>query len=125
MNTNICFIHVKFGEDYLEYLDADNKDIQRKLIDNLGKDNFAYMKKTTWINLESQKGRELALCHIFALLRWHEKHMKGNVSTRNQEENDSEAEGLPMDMGEDDSDSDGRSMNMDEGDYSDSGNDRA
>lgn len=37
-----------------------------------GRDAFVYMQSTKWFNLQTPKERKVALCHIMALLRWHD-----------------------------------------------------
>lgn len=67
------FIHFKFGSHYGEYLDAPTEAIQRAVVDDPDKDTFVYMHCTKWFSLQSPRGRESALCHILALIRWHDK----------------------------------------------------
>lgn len=57
---------------YAEYIDAIDETTQRAIIDDKEKDTFVRMYSTEWFNLLSNKGRREALCHILALLRWHE-----------------------------------------------------
>jgi hypothetical protein len=71
-NTFVRFIHFKFGRDYAEYIDAPDETAQIELINDEEKDVFVYMHNTKWFNLQSHEGRRIALCHILALLRWHD-----------------------------------------------------
>ncbi|GAB1313422.1 hypothetical protein MFIFM68171_03632 [Madurella fahalii] len=70
-NTFIRFIRFTFGRDYLEYLDANNKDTQQALVDDPEKYVCVYMQTTKWLNLQSSEGRRIALCHVLALVAWH------------------------------------------------------
>lgn len=56
----------------MEYLDAIDEEAQRELINDEKKEAFVYMYNTKWFNLQSREGRRMALCHILALLRWHD-----------------------------------------------------
>lgn len=69
-NTFIRFIHFQFGLDYAKYIDAQDKGSQETFLDE-HPNTFAYMNSTKWFGLEIFKGRNSALCHILALLRWH------------------------------------------------------
>ncbi|KAK2757915.1 hypothetical protein FQN54_004321 [Arachnomyces sp. PD_36] len=71
-STFLRFIHFRFGTSYLEYLDANNVATQKELADDTEKDAYVYMDSSEWFNLQSPAGRRVALCHIMALLRWHE-----------------------------------------------------
>jgi len=68
----VRFIHFKFGRDYAEYVDALDETAQIELINDEEKDACVYMHSTKWFNLQLQEGRRIALCHILALLRWHD-----------------------------------------------------
>jgi hypothetical protein len=70
----VRFINFKFGRDYAEYIDAVNETAQIELINDEKKDVCVYMHSTKWFNLQSQEGRRIALCHLLALLRWHDAH---------------------------------------------------
>lgn len=107
-------MHFKFGQDYLEYLNATSKDAQRNIVNNEEKDAFVYMHSTEWFNLQSHDGRRVALCHILALLRWHdnqesldEARRSSSESVDNQsgyfdtESRDHEEEDDYMDIGDD------------------------
>lgn len=69
----------------MDYLDVDTKAAQRKLANDEDKDTFVYMHSTKWFNLESPEGRETVLCHILALLRWHEGS-RAEGGARNQDD---------------------------------------
>ncbi|KAH7303353.1 hypothetical protein B0I35DRAFT_180156 [Stachybotrys elegans] len=71
-STYMCFFHFKFGDDYVEYLDATNETAQRELVNDEGKDTCVYMHGTKWYNLLLGEGRRNALCHILSVLRWHD-----------------------------------------------------
>ena len=45
----------------------------RILVDDKNKDTFIYMNSTKWFNLQTSGGRKSALCHILALISWHDK----------------------------------------------------
>jgi hypothetical protein len=68
----VRFIHFEFGRDYAKYIDTADETAQIELINDEGKDVFVYMHNTKWFNLQSHKGRRIVLCHILALLRWHD-----------------------------------------------------
>lgn len=68
------FIHFRFGMSYLEYLDASDVASQKALAEDPEKDTHVYMDSSEWFNLQSSLGRQKALCHILALLSWHEDH---------------------------------------------------
>ncbi|GAB0134273.1 hypothetical protein EsDP_00002652, partial [Epichloe bromicola] len=72
-NTFVRFIHFYFGADYEEYLNANDKD-QRSLVDDTSKDTYVYGRFSKWFNLETRDGRKDALCHVLALLRWHDDY---------------------------------------------------
>lgn len=72
-NTFVRFIHFHFGADYEEYLNANDKD-QRILVKDTSKDTYVYGRFSKWFNLETKDGRKDALCHVLALLRWHDDH---------------------------------------------------
>ncbi|RSL57388.1 hypothetical protein CEP54_008328 [Fusarium duplospermum] len=71
-NTFMRFVHFRFGRDYLEYLDATNERSQMGIINNEENEAFAYIQSSKWFNLQSSDRRRIALCHILALLRWHD-----------------------------------------------------
>jgi hypothetical protein len=71
-NTFVRFVHFTFGRNYLEYLDAANEKVQMEIINHKEKEAFVYMRSTRWFNLQSSGGRRIALCHILALLKWHD-----------------------------------------------------
>ncbi|KAH7303706.1 hypothetical protein B0I35DRAFT_155857 [Stachybotrys elegans] len=71
-STYMCFFHFKFGDDYVEYLDATNETAQRELVNDEGKDTCVYMHGMKWYNLLLWEGRRNALCHILSVLRWHD-----------------------------------------------------
>jgi len=66
------FIHFRFGRDYMEYLNIAEEDAQKDFVNDRGKDTFVYMNSTLHFNLQSPEGRRAALCHILAILRWHD-----------------------------------------------------
>lgn len=72
-NTFIRFVHFEFGSHYGEYIDAASEHLQRTLADDEDKDTFVHMHSTKWFNLQSPEGRKSALCHILALVKWHER----------------------------------------------------
>ncbi|KAK3363744.1 hypothetical protein B0T25DRAFT_53445 [Lasiosphaeria hispida] len=67
----VRFIHFRFGQDYMDYLNIEDEDAQKEFV--IGRDAFVFMRSTKFFNLQSSEGRRAALCHIFALLRWHDK----------------------------------------------------
>lgn len=67
-------MHYTFGSHYEEYLDCDDEQAQRDLIKDVNRDTFVHMRSTKWFNLQSSEGRQLILCHLMALLRWHDDH---------------------------------------------------
>ncbi|CAM1501619.1 Fc.00g036030.m01.CDS01 [Cosmosporella sp. VM-42] len=73
-NTFIRFIHFRFGNDYREYFNTPDAAKKLELIGNNEKDTCVHMNGTKWFNLRDKEDRKGALCHIFALLRWHDAH---------------------------------------------------
>ncbi|KAK0639582.1 hypothetical protein B0T16DRAFT_246005 [Cercophora newfieldiana] len=71
-NTFMRFTKFSFSRDYLRYLDATTVGAQLEMISDPGKEVFVSMQSSTWFNLQSSDGRRAALCHILALLRWHD-----------------------------------------------------
>ncbi|KAI3219565.1 hypothetical protein DTO012A7_9727 [Penicillium roqueforti] len=71
-NTFLRVIYFKFGSHYNEYVDATSKEAQTILVDDENKDTFIYMNSTKWFNLQTSGGRKSALCHILAIIRWHD-----------------------------------------------------
>lgn len=72
-NTFIRFVHFKFGSDYHECIDAETESIQRALVDDDDKDTFVHMHSSKWFNLQALEDRRSALCHVLALIRWHDE----------------------------------------------------
>lgn len=56
----------------MEYLGARDEETQVDLANDDERDAFVYMNSTDWLNLQLPEGRRVALCHILALVRWHE-----------------------------------------------------
>ncbi|KAL2753232.1 hypothetical protein ACRALDRAFT_1077621 [Sodiomyces alcalophilus JCM 7366] len=73
-STFVRFIHFRFGTSYLEYLDAEDVATQQAIAEDPEKDTYVHMDSSEWFNLQSPEGRRNALCHILALLNWHEAH---------------------------------------------------
>ncbi|KAK3291877.1 uncharacterized protein B0H64DRAFT_468637 [Chaetomium fimeti] len=73
-NVYVRFVHFRFGSDYEQYVDATNVEVQRALVDDPARDTCVHMQATKWFNLASARGRRGALCHVLALLRWHQAH---------------------------------------------------
>lgn len=48
VNIFVSFIHSEFSSDYLEYLDAINKESQRAAIRNINKDAVIYTHRIKW-----------------------------------------------------------------------------
>ena len=84
-STFVRFIHFRFGRDYLEYLDARGEAAQKEIVEDEENEAFAYMRSTRWFNLQSSEGRRAALCHVLALLRWHD----AQVSSQGEDDSDS------------------------------------
>lgn len=72
-STFVRFVHFTFGSQYGEYL-AQTSDRQQQILAERDCDEqtFVRMKSSTWHNLQLQEERKSAICHILALLRWHE-----------------------------------------------------
>ncbi|KAI0452169.1 hypothetical protein F5B21DRAFT_506478 [Xylaria acuta] len=66
-NTILRFIHFLFGSHY-----AIDGSAQEALIRDSGKDTFVHMESSKGLDLQSSEGRRIALCHVLALLRWHD-----------------------------------------------------
>lgn len=75
-NTFLRFIHFHFGSHYAEYIETTNDMAREALIKDNGKDTFVRMQSSKWFNLQSTEGRRMALCHVLALLRWHDAQDK-------------------------------------------------
>ncbi|KAK1749577.1 hypothetical protein QBC47DRAFT_333388 [Echria macrotheca] len=71
-NVFVRIIHFEFGHGYMEYLDALDEKTQINIANDDENDAFVYMHSTRWLNLQTQDERRIALCHILALLRWHD-----------------------------------------------------
>jgi hypothetical protein len=66
------FMHFRFGSHYAEYIDTIDEMVQKTLINDSGKDTFVRVQRSKWFNLQAGDGRRMALCHVLALLRWHD-----------------------------------------------------
>ncbi|KAK0736568.1 hypothetical protein B0T21DRAFT_367191 [Apiosordaria backusii] len=99
-NIFIRFIHFAFGRDYMEYLDAVDERTQIDLANNDDKDAFVYMHSTGWFDLQTQEGRRIALCHILALLRWHNAEDIRRQTVGYEPGDDSDYDDDSMDIGE-------------------------
>ncbi|KAK3933517.1 hypothetical protein QBC46DRAFT_368712 [Diplogelasinospora grovesii] len=99
-NTFVRFIHFAFGRDYMEYLDTMDEKTQIDLANNDDKDAFVYMHSTGWFNLQTQEGRRIALCHILALLRWHDAEDIRRQTVGYEPGDDSDYGDDSMDIGE-------------------------
>ena len=75
-NTFLRFMHFRFGSHYAEYIDTIDETVQKTLINDSGKDTFVRMQSSKWFNLQAGDGRRMALCHVLALLRWHDAQDK-------------------------------------------------
>ncbi|KAF7550378.1 hypothetical protein G7046_g8032 [Stylonectria norvegica] len=71
-STFLRAMHFSFGQSYREYLDAPDKADQLRIVDEHNADTCVHMSATDWFNLQDKTGRASALCHILALLRWHD-----------------------------------------------------
>jgi hypothetical protein len=68
-------MHFHFGSDYAEYIEAaksGDAERQTELINDRSKDTCVRMRSCKWANLQTCEGRRVALCHVLALLRWHD-----------------------------------------------------
>ncbi|GAM89634.1 hypothetical protein ANO11243_076730 [Dothideomycetidae sp. 11243] len=72
--TCIRFMHFRFGSDYAEYIDAPNATAEVALLADKNKDTCVHLQSSQWFNLQSRDGRRKALCHLLALLRWHDSN---------------------------------------------------
>jgi hypothetical protein len=71
-NVYVRFMHFRFGADYAAYLNARDLAAQEALVNDASRDTFVHLQCTKWFNLGSVKGRRDTLCHVLALLRWHD-----------------------------------------------------
>jgi hypothetical protein len=71
-NVYVRFMHFCFGADYAAYLNARDLAAQEALVNDASRDTFVHLQCTKWFNLGSVKGRRDTLCHVLALLRWHD-----------------------------------------------------
>ncbi|KAK1749633.1 hypothetical protein QBC47DRAFT_465458 [Echria macrotheca] len=77
-STYVCFLHFEFGRDYMEYLDLPNEALQKQKVQDNQKDTCVYVESTRFYNLQSPEGRLCALCHVLAIVRWHEVQQAQN-----------------------------------------------
>jgi hypothetical protein len=73
-STYVQFIHFTFGTNCDDYHAAGDSASQHAVTDDVNRDAFVRMQSTHWFNLQSSEGRRIALCHVLALLRWHDNH---------------------------------------------------
>ncbi len=67
------FLHFKFGDKYNDYLEAETEVAQKEIIaQDSGEATCVRMTSSPWYNLQTDDGRRFVLCHILALLRWHD-----------------------------------------------------
>ncbi|KAI0399639.1 hypothetical protein F4802DRAFT_602827 [Xylaria palmicola] len=99
-NTFVRFLHFRFGRDYSDYLDAIDKQAQMRIVNDEQRDPHAYMHSTRWLNLQSGEGRKNALCHILALIRWHEDFTESNSQGSAYRSEDSGSDSDSMDTNE-------------------------
>lgn len=71
-NTFLRFMHFHFGSHYAELVNSTNLATQLALITDTNKDTCVHMQCSKWLNLQAAQGRRAALCHVLALLRWHD-----------------------------------------------------
>ncbi|RAL04870.1 uncharacterized protein BO80DRAFT_422102 [Aspergillus ibericus CBS 121593] len=100
-NAFVRFINFKFNTGYEEYLDAESEAAQTAVVQRGDGNVFAYMHSTKWFCLQSSEGREAALCHVLALIRW-QVHQGGTVLQFTEQA--SRAEDSSNDSMDDDSD---------------------
>lgn len=72
------------------------------MIHNADKEKFVHMRRTRWFNLETPRARYDALCHVLALVRWHDAQERLRVeaygiNTSDSEEDIYEARGSAID----------------------------
>jgi hypothetical protein len=68
----IRFVHFHFGSDYKRYIETKGVETQKELIQDGSLDTCVHMQCTKWFDLTLVEGRRGALCHVLALLRWHD-----------------------------------------------------
>jgi hypothetical protein len=73
-NTFVRFMHFRFGSHYAELISTITAEDQEALIMDSEKDSYVHVRVSEWFNLQSSRGRRTALCHVLALLRWHDAH---------------------------------------------------
>ncbi|KAK4075265.1 hypothetical protein Purlil1_12695 [Purpureocillium lilacinum] len=71
-NTFLRFVHFRFGSHYAELVDSTDMATQQALVADINKDTCVHMQCSKWFNLQAAQGRRAALCHVLALLRWHD-----------------------------------------------------
>ncbi|TGJ82407.1 hypothetical protein E0Z10_g6373 [Xylaria hypoxylon] len=99
-NTFVRFLYFSFGQDYSDYLDAIDGETQMQIVNDERRDPYVYMQSTRWFNLQSGEGRKSALCHILALLKWHEDFAGSNSQGSTYRSEDSGSDGDSMDTDE-------------------------
>lgn len=93
-NTFVRFVHFRFGNDYAGYLDTNGAKNQRAFV-RRNNDAFVRMQCTEWFDLNTAIGRLEALCHVLALLRWHdnrEEEEDSDSDSDSDSNNDSDSE---------------------------------
>jgi hypothetical protein len=99
-NTFVRFLYFRFGRDYSDYLDAIDAQPQMRIVNDERRDPYVYMQSTRWFNLQSGEGRKSALCHVRALLKWHEDFTASDSQGSTYGSEDSWSDGDSMDTDE-------------------------
>jgi hypothetical protein len=102
-STFIRLTHFRFGTDYLEYLDTAKREMQALIAEDPEKDVSVQMQSTGWLDLHSRHGREVALCHVLALVTWWDKQISDDgsgVDDMSDLHGDDDFDGDGMELGE-------------------------
>lgn len=70
--TWVQFLHFEFDSHYRSFIDPPNATTSRACVAAHGDETFVRMKCTNWFDLRAAKGRKIAMCHVLAILRFHE-----------------------------------------------------
>ncbi len=113
-NTFVRFVHFNFGSDYRTYLDANGEKAQKTLVNNRNRNTFVYMQCSSWFDLNTAHGRRKALCHVLALLRWHDKNEASDSDSDSESDSERDFESNSENGFESDSEDDSENDSQDD-----------
>lgn len=94
-NTYVQFIHFEIGSHYHAYLSAADSISRSAAVNDQTDDTFIRMQCTKWFNLQAPEGRRIAMCHVLAILRFHD--MNGSAQPSAETSFDSNPPGVDLD----------------------------